>query len=229
MSGSPRPDGRFVLRCRVIKPAPNDRPMWRSEMADRQDSDVALIGQVREGDEHALAELFNKHRKRLRRMVGLRLDRRLQGRIDPSDVLQEAFLDVYRRRAEYVVDHKMPPFLWLRFLTGQRLLAHPSQAPGRPDARGWARGLTASGRVSASRLDVTCKAAAGPLDDAQPGGGTRGDADQASGHLERDGPDRPRGAGPAAFRRASRTTRLPRFLVCKRPPRAIVTFVLSRD
>jgi len=92
-------------------------------MADRQDSDVALIGQAREGDERALAELFSKHRKRLRRMVGLRLDRRLQGRIDPSDVLQEAFLDVYRRHAEYVVDPKMPPFLWLRFLTGQRLLA----------------------------------------------------------------------------------------------------------
>jgi DNA-directed RNA polymerase specialized sigma24 family protein len=56
-------------------------------------------------------------------MVSLRLDRRLQGQIDPSDVLQKAFLDVYRRRAEYTQDPRMPPFLWLRFLTGQRLLA----------------------------------------------------------------------------------------------------------
>ena len=30
-------------------------------------------------------------------MVQLRLDRRLQGRLDPSDVLQEALLDVIRR------------------------------------------------------------------------------------------------------------------------------------
>jgi RNA polymerase sigma-70 factor, ECF subfamily len=79
-------------------------------MADQEDSDVALIGQARAGDQHALAELSGKHRKRLRRMVGLRLDRRLQGRIDPSDALQEAFLDIYRRQSEYVTDPKMPPF-----------------------------------------------------------------------------------------------------------------------
>jgi RNA polymerase sigma-70 factor, ECF subfamily len=92
-------------------------------MADEERTDEALISRARAGDQLALAELFGKYRKRLRRMVSLRLDRRLQGRIDPSDVLQEAFLDVYRRHAEYSDDHKMPPFLWLRFLTGQRLLA----------------------------------------------------------------------------------------------------------
>ncbi len=41
----------------------------------------------------ALGEFFDLHRERLRRMVRLRLDRRLQGRIDPEDVLQEAFVD----------------------------------------------------------------------------------------------------------------------------------------
>jgi RNA polymerase sigma-70 factor (ECF subfamily) len=56
-------------------------------------------------------------------MVALRLDHRLQGRIDPSDVLQEAQLDILHRAAEYAADPRMPPFLWLRFLTGQRLLA----------------------------------------------------------------------------------------------------------
>ncbi len=128
--------------------------MRRRSMADRQDSDVALIGQVREGDEHALAELFSKHRKRLRRMVSLRLDRRLQGRIDPSDVLQEAFLDVYRRRAEYVVDPKMPPFLWLRFLTGQRLLAlHRKHLGARMREAGREVSLHRS-RAPAGRLDV---------------------------------------------------------------------------
>ena len=54
-------------------------------------------------------------------MVHLRLDRRLQGRLDPEDVLQEAFLDAARRLAEYAADPRMPPFLWLRFLTMQRL------------------------------------------------------------------------------------------------------------
>jgi RNA polymerase sigma-70 factor (ECF subfamily) len=67
-------------------------------------------------------EFLSTHRDRLRRMVALRLDHRLRGRIDPSDVIQEAFLEATGRRAEY--DRQpdpMPPFLWLRFLALQQL------------------------------------------------------------------------------------------------------------
>jgi RNA polymerase sigma-70 factor, ECF subfamily len=74
------------------------------------------------GDAQALAGLFARYRDRLRRMVKLRLDRRLQGRIDASDVLQEAYLNAAKRAAEYSANPTMPFFLWLRFLTGQRLL-----------------------------------------------------------------------------------------------------------
>jgi RNA polymerase sigma-70 factor (ECF subfamily) len=66
--------------------------------------------------------LLSAHRDRLRRIVALPLDRRLSGRIDPSDVIQEAFLEATGRRAEY--ERKadpMPPFLWLRFLALQQL------------------------------------------------------------------------------------------------------------
>src|SRR6516164_8545910 len=94
--------------------------MWeRPVMADDRDDD--LIGRIEGGEAGALGELFGRHRERLRRMVRLRLDRRLQGRIDPEDVLQEAFVDAARRLAEYAADPKMPPFLWIRFLTMQRL------------------------------------------------------------------------------------------------------------
>jgi RNA polymerase sigma-70 factor (ECF subfamily) len=54
-------------------------------------------------------------------MVRLRLDRRLQGRIDPSDVIQEACLEAAARLSEYVRYPTMPFFLWLRLITGQRL------------------------------------------------------------------------------------------------------------
>ena len=54
-------------------------------------------------------------------MIRLRLDVRLRGRIDASDVLQEAFVDASRRLAEYAASPSMPLFLWLRFLTSQRL------------------------------------------------------------------------------------------------------------
>jgi RNA polymerase sigma-70 factor (ECF subfamily) len=55
-------------------------------------------------------------------MVALRLDRRLQGRIDASDIIQEAYLEASRRLADYLRQPPMPFFLWLRFLTGQKLV-----------------------------------------------------------------------------------------------------------
>src|SRR6516162_9368512 len=82
----------------------------------------ALLERALGGDCGALAELFEQHRDRLEQMVRLRLDRRLQGRLDPADVLQEAYLDVARRFPEYAADHKLPFLLWLRLLTGQRLV-----------------------------------------------------------------------------------------------------------
>jgi RNA polymerase sigma-70 factor (ECF subfamily) len=73
-------------------------------------------------DQAALEKALAEHRARLRRMVSLRMDRRLQGRVDPSDVIQEAYLDAARRLPEYVREAEpMPLFLWLRFLAAQAL------------------------------------------------------------------------------------------------------------
>src|SRR5262249_59457399 len=81
-----------------------------------------LLRRALAGDESALAALFDAYRERLRRMIRLRLDRRLSGRVDASDVLQEAYLDVRKRIAEYARDPAALPFhLWLRLVTGQRL------------------------------------------------------------------------------------------------------------
>jgi RNA polymerase sigma-70 factor (ECF subfamily) len=82
-----------------------------------------LLDRLQRGDKQALVALFTRYRDRLRRMVRLRLDRRLQGRIDPSDVLQDAYLDVAKRAGEYVANPSVPVFLWLRLITGQRLTA----------------------------------------------------------------------------------------------------------
>jgi RNA polymerase sigma-70 factor (ECF subfamily) len=90
-------------------------------MNDASESD-ALMQRASAGDQEALAEVFSRYRERLRQMVRLRIDRRLQGRLDASDVLQEAYLDFSRRLPDYAHDPKMPFYLWLRFLTGQRLV-----------------------------------------------------------------------------------------------------------
>jgi RNA polymerase sigma-70 factor (ECF subfamily) len=81
------------------------------------------VARLRQEGQAALAELFTKHRERLRRMVHMRLDRRVAGRVDASDVLQEAFVDASKQLDRYLDDVPMPPFLWLRFLTGERLMA----------------------------------------------------------------------------------------------------------
>jgi RNA polymerase sigma-70 factor (ECF subfamily) len=91
-------------------------------MAKEPSGSSELLRRIDQGDESALVELFARHRGRLKQMVRLRLDRRLQGRIDASDVLQEAYLDVARRAREYLASPSMPPFLWLRWITGQRLV-----------------------------------------------------------------------------------------------------------
>jgi len=91
-------------------------------MTVARDDSNELLRRLNTGDTSAAAKLCEHYRGRLRRMVQLRLDRRLQGRVDASDVLQEAFLDVARRAPEYAAKPAMPFFLWLRFVTGQRLL-----------------------------------------------------------------------------------------------------------
>jgi RNA polymerase sigma-70 factor (ECF subfamily) len=92
-------------------------------MTNEGSESAELQRRIERGDLSAVMEVFALHRDRLKRMVKLRLDRRLQGRIDPSDVLQEASIDVVQRSREYLASPSMPLFLWLRWITGQKLLA----------------------------------------------------------------------------------------------------------
>jgi RNA polymerase sigma-70 factor, ECF subfamily len=80
-----------------------------------------LLQRARAGEPGALGEIFARHRDRLRRMVDLRLDGRLRARLDPSDVIQEAYLEVAGRLDEYLRDPKLPLFLWLRLVVGEQL------------------------------------------------------------------------------------------------------------
>jgi RNA polymerase sigma-70 factor (ECF subfamily) len=80
-----------------------------------------LLDRVRAGDQQALGELFTMYRERLWRMLYVRLDRRVASRVAPEDVLQEAFLDVARRVGEYLAGPAVPFYVWLRFLTVQRM------------------------------------------------------------------------------------------------------------
>jgi RNA polymerase sigma-70 factor, ECF subfamily len=69
----------------------------------------------------APAELFARHKERLRRMVRVRLDPCLRGRLDSSRVLDLVYQDFCRRIEEYQGQAGSPFYLWLRQVAGQRL------------------------------------------------------------------------------------------------------------
>jgi RNA polymerase sigma-70 factor (ECF subfamily) len=90
--------------------------------APASDDSEQLLGKAASGDQDAWAALLALHRQRLRNMITLRLDPRLAGRIDPSDVLQESFLAASLQLKDYAATRSMPFFLWLRLITGQKMI-----------------------------------------------------------------------------------------------------------
>lgn len=101
-----------------------------SDLASDSAETVKLLGQVRQGDWRALDELLVRYRPRLRAFIDLRLDRRVQRRLDPSDVVQETQMCIAKRIREFVeqrirefVEQRPMPFhLWARKLAYERLL-----------------------------------------------------------------------------------------------------------
>jgi RNA polymerase sigma-70 factor (ECF subfamily) len=81
-----------------------------------------FLDAVRAGDASAYDRLFASHRPELRRFVALRLDARVQARLDPSDVVQETQLEAYRRMDDFLRRRPMPFRVWLRKTAYERLL-----------------------------------------------------------------------------------------------------------
>jgi RNA polymerase sigma-70 factor (ECF subfamily) len=75
------------------------------------------------GDADAREKLLVLYRDRLRQMVRLRMDRRMAGRVDPSDVVQEALADAAQNLDAYLDNPPLPFYPWLRQIAWERLLA----------------------------------------------------------------------------------------------------------
>jgi len=76
--------------------------------------DDEILRELQVGGEKALAEWFGQERSRLERVVSFRLDPRLLARMDPEDVLQEAYLEAAKRLTNYLSRPEAPFFVWLR-------------------------------------------------------------------------------------------------------------------
>ncbi|OHB78842.1 MAG: hypothetical protein A2W31_17465, partial [Planctomycetes bacterium RBG_16_64_10] len=85
------------------------------------DQELNLVRRAAAGDQRAWDELVARHHDRLLRIVSVRLDRRVQRRIDPADVLQESYLVAFRCLANYLQNVKTSFFVWLRSIAYHNL------------------------------------------------------------------------------------------------------------
>jgi RNA polymerase sigma-70 factor (ECF subfamily) len=83
---------------------------------------IDLLHRAGNGDQEAVAALFARHQDRLEKMVRLRMDRRLQGRLDALDILQETYLEAARRVGAFARNPGVSVYLWLRLLASQKLV-----------------------------------------------------------------------------------------------------------
>ena len=84
-------------------------------------SEKTSVQRLRDGDPDALGELFAAHQQRLLHIIRVRMDRRLAGRVDAEDVLQEVFLDAAARVKHFIDSHSGSFFIWLRLVTNQTM------------------------------------------------------------------------------------------------------------
>jgi len=91
-------------------------------MTGDSDGTEALIRQAAAGNQQAATAVFMRFHDRLLRMVRLRMDHRLRGRVDSEDIIQETYLDAVKRLQDYVAKPQASFFLWLRFLAAQKLI-----------------------------------------------------------------------------------------------------------
>ena len=81
-----------------------------------------LLAGAKGGDADAVNRLMERHRDSLRRMVQLRLDQKIQRRIDVSDVVQDVLVEANRRLQDYLANPAMPFHLWLRQIAQDRII-----------------------------------------------------------------------------------------------------------
>lgn len=88
---------------------------------DRSDSSSVVLADSAEAENGQKSSVdLEALRPRMLRIVNLRMDTRLTSRVDPGDVIQEAFIEAWRRIDEFD-EARGTLIVWLRFLVMQKL------------------------------------------------------------------------------------------------------------
>lgn len=87
-----------------------------------QDGTQVLLQKAGQGDPRAVNDLFDRHRDAIRKIVRMRLDQRIQRRVDVSDVVQDVLLEANRRLNDYLKQPTLSFHLWLRQIAKDRMI-----------------------------------------------------------------------------------------------------------
>src|SRR3954462_15960471 len=120
---------------------------------------IELMARARAGQAEALGEICNLYRNYLRMVVRTGLGPRLRERVELSDVVQEALVEVVRQFPQFTGQSEAALVGWLRRLVGQQLA----------DLGGYHSRVKRSAGGSALPLDAPW--GLGAPADAEPGGG----------------------------------------------------------
>ena len=86
------------------------------------DQTLELLRQAGQGNVAAVNQLMDRHRDALRQVIRMRLDQKIQRRIDVSDIVQEVLVEANRRLLDYIENPPMTFRLWLRQIAQDRII-----------------------------------------------------------------------------------------------------------
>ena len=96
--------------------------MTDAESTSDSEEEAPLRERLRASPEAVLAAEFTRHNARFRRLVAFRLDPMAASRVDPDDVLQEAWLAAAQRLSSFYTTEGMTFFVWLRLIVLQTII-----------------------------------------------------------------------------------------------------------
>ncbi len=91
--------------------------MWPEQQQTEE-----LLVLAKDGDQVAVNQLLERHRDALRHLVRMRLDQKIQRRIDVSDVVQDVLVEANRRLGRYMENPVLTFRLWLRQIARDRII-----------------------------------------------------------------------------------------------------------
>ena len=92
-------------------------PIWPEHSVTQN-----LLAEAKCGDRAAVNRLLERHRRSLRKLIQLRLDKRIWQRVDASDIVQDVLFEANTRLRDYLDNPRLPFHLWLRQIARDRII-----------------------------------------------------------------------------------------------------------